>query len=110
MFVYQSQNDLIKFEQIFNELLLKPEELLKINESTYRMMIFFTLSSEKLSKYAPSLYSKYMENSVYFEYKDCTYNDRICEVENNIAIHYFNQEKYQASANIINKISKSVRG
>lgn len=105
MFIYQSQNDLIKFEQIFSELLLKPEELLKINESTYRMMIFFTLSSEKLSKYAPDLYSKYMENSVYFEYKFGTYNDRICEVENNISIHYFNQEKYQDSANIINKIS-----
>ena len=40
-----------------------------------------------------------------YEYTDGTYKDRICEVENNIAIHYFNLEKYQDSANIINKIS-----
>ena len=105
MFIYLNKNDLIKFEQTFDELLLEPEEFLKISENTYRMMIYFTLASKKLSVYAPSLYAKYIENSVNYEYKDGTYKDRICEVENNIAIHYFNLEKYQDSANIINKIS-----
>ena len=90
MFIYLNKNDLIKFEQTFDELLLEPEEFLKISENTYRMMIYFTLASKKLSVYAPSLYSKYIENSVNYEYKDGTYKDRICEVENNIAIHYFN--------------------
>ena len=105
MFIYLNKNDLIKFEQTFDELLLEPEEFLKISENTYRMMIYFTLASKKLSVYAPFLYSKYIENSVNYEYKDGTYKDRVCEVENNIAIHYFNIEKYQDSANIINKIS-----
>ena len=105
MFIYLHENNLIKFEKTFNELLLKSEELLKVNENTYRMMIYFTLHSKKLSAYAPFLYSKYIENSVNYEYKDGTYYDRICEVENNIAINYFNQEKYEDSANIINKVS-----
>ena len=104
MFVYLSTNDIIEFEQTFNELLLQPEEFLGLNESTYRMMIFFTLSSKKLSKYAPSLYSKYMENSIYFEYKDDVYYDRICEIENNMAIHYFNLEDYINSVKHVNKI------
>ena len=105
MFIYLNKNDLIKFEQTFDELLLEPEEFLKISENTYRKMIYFALSSKKLSVYAPSLYAKYIENSVNYEYKDGTYKDRICEIENNIATHYFNLEKYQDSANIINNIS-----
>jgi tetratricopeptide (TPR) repeat protein len=105
MFIYLNKNELIKFEQTFDDLLHEPEEFLKISENTYRMMVYFTLASKKLSVYAPFLYSKYIENSVNYEYTDGTYKDRICEVENNIAIHYFNLEKYQDSANIINKIS-----
>ena len=110
MFVYLNTNDIIELEQTFNELILQPEEFLGLNESTYRMMIFFTLSSKNLSKYAPSLYSKYMENSEYFEYKDGTYYDRICEVENNMAIHYFNLEDYINSVKHVNKIPVKLQG
>jgi len=86
MFVYSSTNKLRKLEQSFNELLSKPERFLKLNDDTYRFLIFFTLSSNNLSKHAPFLYKKYTENHQY-----------ACEVENNLAIHYFNLEDFMNS-------------
>ena len=107
MFIYLDENKIIELEQIFKELMLKPKELLGINENTYRMMIFFTLSSKELSHYAPSLYSEYLANSHKYIYKSNTYSSLRCEVENNMAIHYFNLESYQDSANIVNKVSNN---
>ena len=87
MFVYSSTNDLNKLEQTFKELLSQPEQFLKLNDDTYRFLIFFTLASNNLSKHAPLLYEKYIENHGYS-----------CEVENNLAIHYFNLENFISSA------------
>ena len=86
MFVYSSRNDLNKLEQTFKELLSQPEQFLKLNDDTYRFLIFFTLASNNLSKHAPLLYEKYIENHGYS-----------CEVENNLAIHYFNLENFIGS-------------
>ncbi|MDC0482726.1 O-antigen ligase family protein [Candidatus Thioglobus sp.] len=86
MFVYSSTNKLSKLEQSFNELLSKPERFLRLNDDTYRFLIFFTLSSNNLSKHAPLLYKKYIENHGY-----------TCEVENNLAIHYFNLDDFVSS-------------
>ena len=58
MFVYSSTNDLNKLEQTFKELLSQPEQFLKLNDDTYRFLIFFTLASNNLSKYAPLLLRK----------------------------------------------------
>ena len=52
-----------------------------------KLLLFFTLASGDLSKHAPILYEKYNENHPYS-----------CEVENNIAIHYFNLEQFNKSA------------
>ena len=82
----------MKLEQTFNHLISQPEKFLVKNESTYRLMIFFTLASKNLSKYAPSLYEKFIEN-----------HDYSCEVQNNIAIHYFNLQEYKRSAQYVNK-------
>ena len=87
MFIYLSNNEIDKFNQIFNELLSQPEELLKLNDDTYRYLIFFTLASKDLSEHAPILYKKYSEIHSYS-----------CEVENNIAIHYFNLELFDNAA------------
>jgi tetratricopeptide (TPR) repeat protein len=86
MFVYLDTNDIIKLEQTFNQLISQPEKFLKLNDDTYRLMIFFTLASKNLSKYAPFLYEKYIESHKYS-----------CEVENNLAIHYFNLENFNSS-------------
>ena len=95
MFIHLDTNDLIKFEQTFHELLLQPEEFLKQTEETYRMMIFFSLYSEKISKHAPSLYLKYIEN----------YNSS-CEIENNMAVYYINIEDYVNSLKHVNKVGQ----
>ena len=87
MFVYSATNKLEKLKESFNELLSKPDQFLKLNDDTYRFLIFFTLSSDALSKHAPLLYKKYKENHGY-----------ACEVENNLAIHYFNLEDFVNSA------------
>jgi len=92
MFIYLDTNEISKLEQTFNHLISQPEKFLVKNESTYRLMIFFTLASKNLSKYAPSLYEKFIEN-----------HDYSCEVQNNIAIHYFNLQEYKRSAQYVNK-------
>ena len=87
MFVYLDNNDISKLEKNFNHLLLQPENLLALNNNTYRLMIFFTLASKNLSIHAPTLYEKYTK-----------YHSYSCEVQNNIAIHYFNLEDFVNSA------------
>jgi hypothetical protein len=74
MFVYLSTNELDKLELAFNELISKPEEFLKLNDDTYRFLIYFTLGSKNLYKFAPMLYEEYIANHGYS-----------CEVENNLA-------------------------
>jgi len=96
MFVYSSSQEVTKFLETYNELFTQPEEFLKLNNDWYRYLLFFTLTLSDLSKDAPILYDKYIE---YWGY--------LCEVENNIAIHYFNNEKFESSAqhvmNVINR-------
>ena len=87
MFVYSSTQEISKFQQTFNELLSQPENFLKLNADTYRFLLFFTLMSKDLSQYAPIIYDKYKQ---YWGFR--------CEVENNIAIHYFNSEQFELSA------------
>jgi len=96
MFVYSSSQEVTKFLETYNELFTQPEEFLKLNNDWYRYLLFFTLTLSDLSKDAPILYDKYIE---YWGY--------LCEVENNIAIHYFKNEKFESSAqhvmNVINR-------
>ena len=92
MFVYSSTNDLNKLEQTFNELISQPEQFLKLNDDTYRFLIFFTLASNNLSKHAPLLYEKFIDSHGYS-----------CEVENNLAIHYFNLENFISSVKHIKR-------
>ena len=87
LFVYMSTKEINKFKQTFSNLLSQPESFLELNDDTYRYLLFFTLASKDLSKHAPKLYKKYIENHPYS-----------CEVENNIAIHYFNLEQFDESA------------
>jgi len=87
LFVYSSSQEITKFLATYNELFKQPEEFLKLNNDWYRYLIFFTLTTKELSKDAPILYDKYKE---YWGY--------LCEVENNIAIHYFNSEQFELSA------------
>jgi len=87
LFVYSSSQEVTKFLEIYNELFTEPEEFLKLNNDWYRYLLFFTLTTKELSKDAPILYDKYKRYWGYF-----------CEVENNIAIHYFNSEQFELSA------------
>jgi O-antigen ligase len=87
MAVYMSTKEMIRFKQTFHELLSQPENFLKLENDTYRYLLFFTLASKDLSKHAPIIYKSYIENHPYS-----------CEVENNIAIHYFNLEQFNKSA------------
>ena len=87
LFVYSSSQEFTKFLDTYNELFIQPEEFLKLNNDWYRYLLFFTLTINDLSKDAPILYDKYKE---YWGY--------LCEVENNIAIHYFNLEQFELSA------------
>jgi len=87
MFVYSSTQEKNKFHQTFNELLSQPEKFLKLSADSYRLLLFFTLSSEDLSQHAKIIYDKYKQ---YWGY--------LCEVENNISIHYFNLEQFKLSA------------
>ena len=91
MFVYSSLNKTIEFEEIFNELLAKPEEFLKLNDDTYRLLVFFSLGSKNLLKNTEYLYKKYFD-----------YHGYNCEVTNNIAIYYFNLEDFVSSAEYVN--------
>jgi O-antigen ligase/tetratricopeptide (TPR) repeat protein len=92
MFIYQNENKITKLEESFQKLLLEPEEFLKLDEDTYRLMVYFTLSSKNLSKYALELYEKYINEHGFS-----------CEVENNIAIHYFNKEDFNMASIHVDK-------
>ena len=92
MLAYISENKTKEFHQTFEELLSKPERLLSIDTNTYHYLLFFTLESEKLSPLASSLYEKYIK-----------YHGFYCEVENNIAIHYFNLEEFEKAAYHVNE-------
>ena len=94
MFVFADTNNISKLEEAFEKLLLVSDEFLKLNDDTYRLMIYFTLASKKLGKYAPELYEKYIKEHGYS-----------CEVENNIAIHYFNLENFVESSKHVKKTS-----
>ena len=96
MFVHLDTGDIEKLENTFAQLNQKSDKYLKLNDDTYRLMLYFTLTSEKLNKYAPILYEKYTNEHGYS-----------CEVENNIAIHYFNLENYnKASMHVKNTEGK----
>jgi len=93
LFVYSLEKNEDKFLKTYNELLSKPEYLLSIDKNTYLHLLFFTLESKELSKYAPMLYKKYNQ-----------YHSYSCDVENNIAVHYFNNEEFERSANYVKKV------
>ena len=90
LLVYSSSSstkDSDKFKKIFLELYSISEDLLTLDQNTYHYSLFFTLESEELSKYAPIIYQKYINERGYS-----------CQVENNIAIYYFNKELFHKSA------------
>ncbi|MGE4570897.1 MAG: hypothetical protein AAEF72_06145, partial [Gammaproteobacteria bacterium] len=87
LLVYNTESEKDKFLKLYNELLAKPEGLLAINKNTYHLLLSFTIGVDELSKHAPMLYQKYNE-----------YHGYSCVVENNIAIHYYNDSKYTKSA------------
>jgi len=93
LFVYSLEKNEDKFLKTYNELLSKPEHLLSIDKNTYLHLLFFTLESKELSKYALMLYKKYNQ-----------YHSYSCDVENNIAVHYFNNEEFERSANYVKKV------
>jgi hypothetical protein len=96
MFIHSDKNDIEKLVKTFDQLNQEPDEYLKLNDDTYRLMLYFTLASEKLNLHAPILYEKYTNEHGYS-----------CEVENNIAIHYFNLENYnRSSSHVKNTIGK----
>ena len=96
MFIHLETNRIKELEEAFEELYLKSEEFLQLNDDTYRLMLYFTLASKKLNKYAPVLYEKFTKEHGYS-----------CEVENNIAIHYFNLENFnKASIHVKNTNGK----
>ena len=96
MFIHLDKNDIEKLVKTFDQLNQEPDEYLKLNDDTYRLMLYFTLASEKLNTHAPILYEKYTNEHGYS-----------CEVENNIAIHYFNLENYNSSSkHVKNTIGK----
>ena len=99
LFVYMSTKEINKFKQTFSELLSQPESFLMLSDDTYRYLLFFTLASKDLSKHAPILYEKYNENHLYS-----------CEVENNIAIHYFNLEQFNKSAQHVMEAYEKEKG
>ena len=70
----------------------KSESLLAVDTNTYHYLLFFTLESNKFRSLAPKIYKKYLE-----------YHGFSCEVENNIAIHYFNLEEFEKSASHVKK-------
>ncbi|MGE4570898.1 MAG: O-antigen ligase family protein [Gammaproteobacteria bacterium] len=87
MLLYSATQQNDKLRQTFNWVLAQPEQLLAIDQNTYHFLLFLSLGSEELSKHAPLVYEKYQEHHGYS-----------CEVENNIAIHYFNTEQFTKSA------------
>jgi O-antigen ligase/tetratricopeptide (TPR) repeat protein len=91
LFSTTQKND--KLAQTFNWVLSQPEQLLAIDKNTYHFLLFFSLGSEELSKHSTLIYEKYLEHHGYS-----------CEVENNIAIHYFNTEQFELSAIHVLKI------
>jgi O-antigen ligase len=92
MFLYSSLEKVDKFEKIYLELLSQPEPYLKLNDDSYRYLIFFSLKSKNLFKYTPDLYKKYKK-----------YHGYSCEVVNNMAIYYFNLEQFAQSSEFVNE-------
>ena len=90
MFVFSSLKEKSKLEDTFNELLAQPETFLKLNDDTYRFLIFFSLGSKNLLKNTEELYQKYL-----------AYHGYHCEVTNNMAIYYFNLEDFKGSAEYV---------
>ena len=90
MFVFSSLKETSKLEETFNELLTQPETFLKLNDDTYRFLMFFSLGSKNLLKNTEELYQKYVE-----------YHGYNCEVTNNMAIYYFNLEDFETSAEYV---------
>ena len=87
-----SENNIEEFNNSFDELYSKSEDLLAVDTNTYHYLLFFTLESNKFRSLAPKIYKKYLE-----------YHGFSCEVENNIAIHYFNLEEFEKSASHVKK-------
>jgi O-antigen ligase len=90
MFVYSSMNETNKLEKTFNELMSQPEVFLRLNDDTYRFLVFFSLESANLSKNTIDLYNKYVK-----------YHGYNCEVTNNMAIYFFNKEDFKSSAEYV---------
>jgi len=93
LLVYKSTNNKDKFLQAYNELLSQPEHLLAVDQNTYHFLLFFTIGMDKLSEHPPMLYEKYIKHHGYS-----------CEVENNFAIHLFNEEQFKSAAKHVNQI------
>ena len=93
LLVYNSTNNKDKFLQAYNELLSQPEHLLAVDQNTYHFLLFFTIGTDKLSEHPPMLYEKYIKHHGYS-----------CEVENNFAIHLFNEEQFKSAAKHVNQI------
>jgi len=91
-----SENNIEEFHNSFNELYSKSENLLSVDTNTYHYLLFFTLHSKKLTSLAPIIYEKYSKNHGFS-----------CEVENNIAIHYFNLEDFEKSASHVKRAFKN---
>ena len=91
-----SENNSKEFHNTFNELYSKPESSLSIDTNTYHYLLFFTLQSKKFTSLAPEIYEKYIK-----------YHGFSCEVENNIAIHYFNLEEFEKAAVHVKKAFKN---
>ena len=91
-----SENNIEEFNNSFDELYSKSENLLAVDTNTYHYLLFFTLESNKFRSLAPKIYKKYLE-----------YHGFSCEVENNIAIHYFNLEEFEKSALHVKKSLKN---
>jgi len=91
-----SENNFEEFHNTFDELYSKSENLLSVDTNTYHYLLFFTLHSKKLTTLAPIIYEKYSKHHGYS-----------CEVENNIAIHYFNLEDFEKSASHVKKAFKN---
>ena len=92
MFIYLSENKITKLEETFQQLIIVPDKFLELNDDTFRLMVFFTLASGNLSQYAKNLYDKYVFKHGYS-----------CEIENNIAIHYFNKEDFNMASIHVDK-------
>ena len=93
MHVFQSSKEISKLEEIFYTLMNKPEGYLLLNPDTIRFLIYFALESKKMGEKIPILYDKYVKSF-----------GLSCEVENNVAIYYFNLEEFEKSASHVKNV------